>query len=92
MASTIATVATGAAAKNVAHGSQAEAPGARPTVYRSSLPMNPTEGGTPAIETDAATAAANVTGMAVLRPPSSVRSRVPVDFSMVPATMNRAAL
>ena len=54
--------------------------------------MNPIEGGTPAIETHAATAAANVTGMACARPPSRVRSRVPVAFSIAPATRNRAAL
>ena len=65
---------------------------AKPTVYRSSLPRNPTEYGTPAIETHAATAAANVTGMALHSPPSRARSRVPVAFSIVPATRNRAAL
>ena len=54
--------------------------------------MKPMEGGAPAIETQAATAAAKVTGMAFARPPRALRSRVPVDFSIVPATRNSAAL
>ena len=60
--------------------------------YTSSLPMKPTRGGTPAMESPARPAATAVTGIAARSPPSTEMSRVPVSWSMAPATRNSAPL
>ncbi len=60
--------------------------------YLSSLPMNPRNGGNPAMENAAAAAAAVVIGMARARPPRRSTSRVPVSWSIIPMTRNSADL
>ena len=54
--------------------------------------MKPKSGGRPPIDSAASRAAAKVTGIGPRRPPRCVMSRVPVSWSMTPATMNSAAL
>ena len=60
--------------------------------YLSSLPMNPRNGGKPAMDNAAAAAATVVIGMARARPPSRSTSRVPVSWSMIPMTRNKGGL
>src|SRR5690606_40928887 len=54
--------------------------------------MNPNNGGMPAMDSEAAQAITAVMGMARAKPPSIELSLVPVEWSMMPAIMNRHAL
>ena len=60
--------------------------------YAPSLPTNPSVSGMPAIEIAAALPASAVRGIARRRPASVEMSRVPVSWSMAPATRNKAPL
>ena len=82
-----ALAATAAAVMNTGASLMASAPS-----YFSSLPTKPRKGGKPAMEKAAASVAAKVMGSAPRRPPRRSTSRVPASWSMMPTTMNKAAL
>ena len=58
----------------------------------SSLPRNPKNGGAPAIDSPASSAAAAVIGRARRKPASRWTLRSPVSWATVPATRNSVAL
>ncbi len=60
--------------------------------YTSSLPMNPKNGSSPAIENAASTAATMVSGIAEPSPDRRLASRMPVSWSRMPATRNSVPL
>ena len=56
------------------------------------LLQNPLNGGMPAIDMEATSVVALVTGIARFKPPSCFKSRVPVTYSTVPALRNSSDL